>query len=130
MQLDNSISAVVTGGASGLGKASAQALAKAGVKVAIFDINEGAGEAVARDIGGVFCKVNILSEESVIDGLAKARAASGQERICVHCAMTARRGKTLAFDKDTGGYKRTSTEDYAFGVEGKIGRASCRERVS
>ena len=118
MQLDSSISAVVTGGASGLGKASAQALAKAGVKVAIFDINEAAGEAVARDIGGVFCKVNILSEESVIDGLAKARAANGQERICVHCAMTARRGKTLAFDKETGGYRRTSTEDYAFGVEG------------
>lgn len=118
MQLDNTISAVVTGGASGLGKASAQALAKAGVKVAIFDINEAAGEAVAKEIGGVFCKVNILSEESVIEGFAKARAAHGQERICVHCAMTARRGKTLAFDKETGGYKRTSTEDYAFGVEG------------
>ncbi|MCW0208264.1 MAG: SDR family NAD(P)-dependent oxidoreductase, partial [Achromobacter sp.] len=117
MQLDNSVSAVVTGGASGLGKASAQALAKAGVKVAIFDINETAGEAVAKEIGGVFCKVNILSEDSVIEGLAKARAAHGQERICVHCAMTARRGKTLAFDKETGGYKRTSTEDYAFGVE-------------
>jgi NAD(P)-dependent dehydrogenase (short-subunit alcohol dehydrogenase family) len=118
MKLDKSVAAVVTGAASGLGKASAQALAAAGVKVAVFDINEAAGEAVAKEIGGVFCNLNILSEESVLAGFAKARAAHGQERILVHCAMTARRGKTLAFDKESGRYKRTPTEDYAFGVEG------------
>ncbi len=118
MLIDNSISAVVTGGASGLGKATAQALAKSGVRVAIFDINEAAGEAIAREIGGVFCKVDILGEESVVAGFERARAANGQERITVHCAMAARRGKTLSFDKASGGYKRTSTEDYAFGVQG------------
>jgi NAD(P)-dependent dehydrogenase (short-subunit alcohol dehydrogenase family) len=118
MRIDNTISAVVTGGASGLGKATAQALAKAGARVAIFDINEAAGEAVAAEIGGVFCKVNITSEESVVQGFEKARAAHGQERICVHCAMTSKRGKTLAFDKETRAFKRTSTEDYAYGVEG------------
>lgn len=118
MQLDKTVSAVVTGGASGLGKASAQALAKAGVKVAIFDINAAQGEAVAQEIGGVFCNVNIMNEDSVVAGFEKARAAHGQERITVHCAMAARRGKTLAFDKSINGYKRTSTEDYAFGVEG------------
>lgn len=118
MQIDKNIAAVVTGGASGLGKATATALAKAGVKVAIFDINEAAGEAVAKEIGAVFCKVNIMSEESVVEGFAKARAANGQERICVHCAMTGRRGKTLQFDKETRAYKRTSTEDYAYGIEG------------
>ena len=118
MKITNITAAVVTGGASGLGRASAEALAKAGAKVAIFDINEKAGEEVAKEIGGVFCKVDIMSEESVVAGLAKARAQNGQERVCVHCAMTARRGKTLSFDKETRGYKRTSTEDYAYGVQG------------
>lgn len=118
MKIDNSIAAVVTGGASGLGKASAEALAKAGAKVAIFDINEKAGEAIAAEIGGVFCKVDITSEDSALAGFEKARAAHGQERVLVHCAMTARRGKTLSFDKETRGYKRTSTEDYAYGVNG------------
>jgi NAD(P)-dependent dehydrogenase (short-subunit alcohol dehydrogenase family) len=118
MKIDTSTAAVVTGGASGLGKASALALAAAGVKVAIFDVNEAAGETVARDISGTFCKVDITKEDSVLSGFEKARAAHGQERILVHCAMTAKGGKTLSFDKETARFKRTSTEDYAYGVEG------------
>ena len=118
MKIEKNSAAVVTGGASGLGKASAQALAAAGAKVAIFDINEAGGQAVAAEVGGVFCKVDIMSEESVVKGFEQARAAHGQERVLVHCAMTARRGKTLSFDKETRGYKRTSTEDYAYGVNG------------
>ncbi|QCB54883.1 SDR family NAD(P)-dependent oxidoreductase [Sphingopyxis sp. PAMC25046] len=118
MKIDSSISAVVTGGASGLGRATAEALAASGVKVAIFDINDALGEEVAASIGGLFVRVDITDEQSVVDGYAKARAAHGQERVCVHCAMTSRRGKTLAYDKETGGYRRTPTADYAFGVEG------------
>jgi NAD(P)-dependent dehydrogenase (short-subunit alcohol dehydrogenase family) len=118
MKIDNTTAAVVTGGASGLGKASAIALSGAGAKVAIFDINAEQGEKVAKEIGGIFCKVDITSEESAVAGFEKARAAHGQERVLVHCAMTARRGKTLSFDKETRGYKRTSTEDYAYGVAG------------
>ncbi|NIJ36723.1 NAD(P)-dependent dehydrogenase (short-subunit alcohol dehydrogenase family) [Sphingopyxis panaciterrae] len=118
MKIDSTTAAVVTGGASGLGRATAEALAAAGVKVAIFDINEALGEEVAASIGGIFCRVDITDEQSVIDGYGKARAAHGQERVCVHCAMTSRRGKTLAFDKATGSFRRTPTEDYAYGVAG------------
>lgn len=118
MKIDSSLSAVVTGGASGLGRATAEALAASGVKVAIFDINDAPGEEVAASIGGLFVHVDITDEQSVLDGYAKARAAHGQERVCVHCAMTSRRGKTLAYDKESGGYRRTPTADYAFGVEG------------
>ena len=59
MQLDSSIAAVVTGGASGLGEATARALAAKGVKVAIFDMNDARGEAVAKEIGGTFCLCNV-----------------------------------------------------------------------
>jgi NAD(P)-dependent dehydrogenase (short-subunit alcohol dehydrogenase family) len=118
MKIDSTVSAVVTGGASGLGRATAEALAASGVKVAIFDINDALGEEVAGSIGGLFVHVDITDEQSVLDGYAKARAAHGQERVCVHCAMTSRRGKTLAYDKEIGGYRRTPTADYAFGVEG------------
>jgi NAD(P)-dependent dehydrogenase (short-subunit alcohol dehydrogenase family) len=120
MKIDTQTAAVVTGGASGLGKASAEALAAAGVKVAIFDVNVEKGTEVARAIGGLFCRVDIMDEASVIAGFEAARAAHGQERICVHCAMTSRRGKTLAWDKEAGGYKRLSTEDYEFGVRGVL----------
>lgn len=118
MKIDSTVAAVVTGGASGLGRATAEALAASGVKVAIFDINDALGEEVAASIGGLFVHVDITDEQSVLDGYARARAAHGQERVCVHCAMTSRRGKTLAFDKTSGSFRRTPTEDYAFGVAG------------
>lgn len=118
MQLGPGISAIVTGGASGLGRATAEALAAAGVRVTIFDINEPLGDEVAAAIGGLFVRVDITDEESCVAGFAAARAAHGQERITVHCAMTSRRGKTLAWDKETGRYRRTPTEDYAYGVNG------------
>lgn len=118
MKIDSSTAAVVTGGASGLGRATAEALAASGVKVAIFDINDALGEEVAAAIGGLFVHVDITDEQSVLDGYATARATHGQERVCVHCAMTSRRGKTLAFDKASGTFRRTPTEDYAYGVAG------------
>ena len=102
MKLDSSISAVVTGGASGLGEATARTLAAEGVKVAIFDMNEEKGDAVAKDIGGVFCNVNVTDEDSVDAGFAKARDAIGQERILVNCAGTGNAVKTASRDKETG----------------------------
>jgi NAD(P)-dependent dehydrogenase (short-subunit alcohol dehydrogenase family) len=112
MKLDSSISAVITGGASGLGEATARALAAHGVKVAIFDMNEAKGEAVAKELGGVFCKVNVTSEEDVDAGFAKARAAIGQERILVNCAGTGNAIKTASRDKQTGAIKHFPLEAF------------------
>lgn len=94
--------AVVTGGASGLGAATARALAAQGVKVALFDLNEELGEAVAKEIGGIFCKVNVTDEASVDAGFEKARAAHGQERIMINCAGTGNAYKTAWRDRETG----------------------------
>ena len=105
MKLDSSISAVVTGGASGLGEATCRLLASHGVKVAIFDMNEAKGEAVAKDIGGVFCKVNVTSDADVDAGFEKARAANGQERILVNCAGIGNAAKTAGRDRNTGEIK-------------------------
>ncbi|AYJ85476.1 SDR family oxidoreductase (plasmid) [Sphingomonas paeninsulae] len=118
MQITNQTAAVVTGGASGLGEASARALADAGIKVAIFDLNAEKGEAIAKEIGGVFCNVNITDEDSVVAGFEKARAAHGQERVLVHCAQTSRGGKTVGKNRDTGGFKRFSTADYEYSILG------------
>ncbi len=105
MKLDSTVSAVVTGGASGLGAATARALAAKGVKVAIFDLQEEKGLAVAAEIGGVFCEVNVTSDESVDAGFAKARAAHGQERILVNCAGTGNAIKTAGRSKEDGSIK-------------------------
>ncbi len=105
MKLDNTISAVITGGASGLGAATARALAAKGVKVAIFDLQVEKGEAMAAEIGGVFCEVNVTSDESVDAGFEKARAANGQERILINCAGTGSAMKTASRSKTDGSIK-------------------------
>jgi NAD(P)-dependent dehydrogenase (short-subunit alcohol dehydrogenase family) len=102
MKLDSSVAAVVTGAASGLGAAVARMLARRGVRVALFDLNAQFGEALARDLGGVFCSVDVTSEEQVIAGFDKARAAHGQERVLVNCAGTGNAVKTASRDRQSG----------------------------
>ncbi|MES2714858.1 MAG: SDR family NAD(P)-dependent oxidoreductase [Pseudomonadota bacterium] len=112
MKLDSSISAVITGGASGLGAATARRLAASGVKVALFDLNATAGEALAAELGGVFCLVDVTKEESVDAGFVKSRAAIGQERILVNCAGTGNAIKTAGRDKTTGEIKAFPTANF------------------
>ncbi|GLS14833.1 MULTISPECIES: SDR family NAD(P)-dependent oxidoreductase [Hydrogenophaga] len=102
MQLNHDIAAVITGGASGLGAATARRLAAQGVKVALFDLNSEQGEALAQELGGVFCRVDVTDEEQVDAGFAKARAVHGQERILVNCAGTGNAIKTASRDKSSG----------------------------
>ncbi len=102
MKLEPSIAAVVTGGASGLGEASARALAAKGVRVALFDLNQARAEQVAAEIGGIACVVDVSDEESVDAGFARARQAHGQERVLVNCAGIGTIGKTVRRDRDSG----------------------------
>ena len=102
MKLSSELSAVVTGGASGLGEATARSLAAKGVKVGIFDMNTERGEQVAAEIGGTFAKVDVSNETDVDAGFAKVRAANGQERIMVNCAGIAGGMKTASRDRKTG----------------------------
>jgi len=112
MKLDSSVTAVITGGSSGLGAATARRFAAQGVRVAIFDFNETLGEAIAAEIGGVFCKVDVTKEAEVDAAFAKARAALGQERVLVNCAGTGLAIKTASKDKQTGEIKHFPTVDF------------------
>ena len=78
--------AVVTGGASGLGAATAQAFAAAGAKVAILDLNLAAGEQLAAKIGGIALKCDVTDEKSAIDSLAGVRDKLGVARVLMNCA--------------------------------------------
>jgi NAD(P)-dependent dehydrogenase (short-subunit alcohol dehydrogenase family) len=105
MQITDTTAAVVTGGASGLGAATARALAAKGAKVAIFDLQRSKGEALAAEIGGIFCEVNVTSNESVDAGFARAREAHGQESVLVCCAGTGNAVKTASRSKEDGSIK-------------------------
>lgn len=94
MKLSGS-AAVVTGGASGLGAATAEALHAQGVKVALWDMNAEKGEALAAKLGGVFAQVNVADEASVKAGLEKTIAAIGAPRILINCAGIAIGEKTV-----------------------------------
>ena len=102
MKLDSSITAVITGGASGLGAAAAKILAEKGVRVALFDLNEDAGEKLASELGGTFCKVDVTSQSDCEAGFEKSRQIVGQERILINCAGTGNAFKTAGRDRKTG----------------------------
>jgi NAD(P)-dependent dehydrogenase (short-subunit alcohol dehydrogenase family) len=87
MQIKDSV-AIVTGGASGLGEATVQGLVARGGKVAIFDLNEQAGEALCSRLRDrvIFAKVDVVSETSAVEGVKKAIDAFGAIHICVNCA--------------------------------------------
>lgn len=117
MELNNTMSAVVTGGASGLGAATARRLAEKGVKVALFDLNEEKGEALAAELGGVFCKVNVTDDASVDAGFEKARAANGQERILVNCAGIGNAIKTAKRNREDGSISHFPLDAFNFVIQ-------------
>jgi NAD(P)-dependent dehydrogenase (short-subunit alcohol dehydrogenase family) len=131
MKLDSSISAVVTGGASGLGLATVKALRAQDVKVAILDLNAEAGERIAAETGATFCQVDVLSDESVDAAFAKARAANGQERVLVNCAGTGNSIKTAGVDKKTGEIKYFPSDKFAWVIMvNTVGTFRCITRAA
>ncbi len=97
MELNNSI-AIVTGGCSGLGNATAQSLIAKGVKVAIFDINEKQGASVVAEFGAdkaMFCTVDVRNAESVEAAVNTVIDNWGSLHLCVNCAGIAPAKRTL-----------------------------------
>jgi NAD(P)-dependent dehydrogenase (short-subunit alcohol dehydrogenase family) len=92
------IAAIVTGGASGLGEATAAMLAAAGARVTIFDLNAEIVEATATRIGGRFARVDVTDDQGVADALAKAEQAHGVARVLINCAGIAPAVKTVGKD--------------------------------
>jgi NAD(P)-dependent dehydrogenase (short-subunit alcohol dehydrogenase family) len=97
MRIGAGTPAIVTGGASGLGEATARALAARGAKVALLDL-AARGEGVAGEIGGLFCETDVTSDESVDRALARAAEAHGVPRIVVNCAGVATPQRTVGRD--------------------------------
>ena len=85
MQLKDQ-AAIVTGGASGLGAATARRLAAQGAKVAVCDLNEKLAEAVAAEIGGLAVICDVSDAASAETAIAKAASAHGPARVLVNCA--------------------------------------------
>ena len=111
------VAAVVTGAASGLGEATARALAARGAKVAVFDRDASRGEHVASEIGGIFCEVDVTSDEKVAAAFARAREAHGQERILVNCAGVANAVKTVGRDKETKAAKLYPVQQFELAIQ-------------
>ena len=94
----HNIAAIVTGGASGLGKATATMLAARGARVAILDLNEAAASAAAQDLGGLAFALNVADDAAVAAALDAAERAHGVARILVNCAGVAPAAKTVGKD--------------------------------
>lgn len=106
MKIDASTTAIITGGASGLGEAVARELAANGARVCLFDLNAERGQALATELGGSFAQVDVCDPDSVDVGFAAARTAQGQERILVNCAGIGVAAKTVD--------KHGNPHDFAF----------------
>ena len=91
-------SAVVTGGGSGLGAATVALLARAGMRVAVLDINRGAAAASAAQCGGLGVACDVADAAAAEAALAEARAAHGVERVLVNCAGVGTAGRIVGRD--------------------------------
>jgi NAD(P)-dependent dehydrogenase (short-subunit alcohol dehydrogenase family) len=97
MDLENN-AAIVTGGASGLGAATARALAAGGARVAVLDRNAAGAQTIADEIGGIAAACDVTDEAAVLAALVQSRTAHGPLRIVVHCAGIGTAGRIVGRD--------------------------------
>ena len=90
--------AIVTGGGSGLGAGAARALAEAGAKVAVLDINKAAADEVAAEIGGIAVECDVSNAGAGEAAIAAAREANGPAAICINCAGIGTPGRIVGRD--------------------------------
>lgn len=130
MNIDG-VAAIVTGAASGLGEATARELARRGARVAIFDRDSARGTAVAGEIGGIFCEVDVTSDDKVAAAFSMARQAQGQERILVNCAGVANAAKTVSRDKETKAARSYPMQQFELAIQiNLIGTFRCIANAS
>ncbi len=98
MKIDSTVAAVVTGAASGLGAETARQISQRGAMVAILDVNEANGAAMAEELGGIFVRTDVTDPASVSTALETAAKAHGAARIAVNCAGIAPGARTV--DRD------------------------------
>jgi len=131
MKIDQSVAAVVTGAASGLGLATVRALRDAGAEVAIFDMNPDSGEAAAEATGSIFCQCDVTSDDSVDAAFTKARTVNGQERVLVCCAGGGNAIPTARRDKKTGEINFFPSEEFEFVLRlNTVGTFRCITRAA
>lgn len=102
MKIEAGLTAVITGGASGLGAATARALAERGVKVGLIDRDKELGETLAREIGAEFAEADVTDQRSITEALGSLREKNGQERVLVNCAGVGDAIKTVSRNRKTG----------------------------
>ena len=111
----NGASAIVTGGASGIGEACVRLLAKRGAKVVIADIQEEKGQALAKEVGGAYCKVDVTNTQDIINAAEMAKSM-GPIRALVNSAGIGWAQRTVGKD---GSYESAANLD-AFKTVGDI----------
>jgi NAD(P)-dependent dehydrogenase (short-subunit alcohol dehydrogenase family) len=105
----NGAGAIISGGASGLGEATARVLASAGVRVSIADLNADKGKALADELGGVFVSTDVTDEGQVQNAVDQAVATGAPLRIGVACAGIGWASRIVGRDStphDLGAYKK------------------------
>jgi NAD(P)-dependent dehydrogenase (short-subunit alcohol dehydrogenase family) len=94
----NAAAAIVSGGASGLGEATARDLAAAGCRVLVADLNEARGTELAKELGGEFARTDVADEQSVAEAVAAAESLGAPLRVVVSCAGIGWASRTVGRD--------------------------------